>query len=54
MGWNGPKDDVKAFGMLKLLLDKKDPWGILFLYNCYTDGKGTEKNVMKRRSYPPT
>lgn len=45
MGWRGPKNDVKAFGMLKLMLSKRDPWVILFLYNCYTDGKGTEKNA---------
>jgi hypothetical protein len=45
MGWNGPKDEVKAFETFKLLMSKRDPWDILFLYNCYVDGTGTEKNV---------
>ena len=44
MGWWGPKDDVRAFGMLKMNAGDKEPWGLLFLMNAYIDGKGTGKD----------
>lgn len=44
MGWFGPKDDARAFGILKTNLGAKEPWDMLFLMNAYIDGQGTEKN----------
>ena len=45
MGWRGPKDDARAFFILKTYQNEKDAWGLLFLTNAYLDAKGTEKNT---------
>jgi len=44
-GWQGPKDDAKFFGMLKMYEHERDPFGMYYLEQCYVNGIGTAKDT---------